>query len=398
MSLHAHTNPEAEAQLAAQKRNSTILSLIIAILFCALLGSLFYMMKILIPVNTPEAMVSYQADVPDQIEPESKKIVQKVQKKPSPPASAAVQIMTTNAPSEISLPTAEVEVDTLSVDFGESESFGDGWGSGSGGSGNGSGAASFTPFGKSDPAGMSGSFYDFKQDNEKKVNKLGRFYIDYGNSASGRVARNGKFKEVFSKVVRRRFNASSMSKYYKSEKSLSFTHLVISEMNADAATKAFDVQNEVQPSGWAIVYEAELNPSEEGYYRFVGRFDDVLLVYVGARLILDGSYSDLGGDMRKGEVVPGQSLINVPMRASRYIRIKKGTKLRIVIGEVPGGLMGGGLFIQKKGETYKKNSDGQPILPPFTTEPLREEDKNRLRDMAYPIEVDKVPVFAPLKK
>ena len=77
---------------------------------------------------------------------------------------------------------------------------------------------------------------------------------------------------------------------------------------------------------------------------------------------------------------------------SEYISIKPGSHIRIVIGETPGGYVGGALLIQEQGKKYREEN-GSLVLPPFATSPLREEDKERLSNMRSPIEVEDVPLF-----
>lgn len=149
MSLHV-TNPELKAKLAAQQRNSTIASFIVGILIMLLLALIFWAFKILIPQHQSEPMVSYVADESPVEEPQKEKVrAANVKKKPSSPSSAAVQVVTASAPSEISLPTPEFEVDTLSVEFGEDDGFGDGWGvDGKSGNASSGGAADFSFMGQ----------------------------------------------------------------------------------------------------------------------------------------------------------------------------------------------------------------------------------------------------------
>ncbi|MDX1679737.1 MAG: prenyltransferase/squalene oxidase repeat-containing protein [Akkermansiaceae bacterium] len=134
MSLHAQLSPEAIARLQAQKRNSTISSLLISILAIVLLFivlGLFLLPKI----DTPNAnLISYayqqEDDRPEKIVPK-----ETVQKKPSSPSASVSRVITSATVSDIAVPVPEVEATTPSLDFGESDDFGSGWGSGTGGNG-----------------------------------------------------------------------------------------------------------------------------------------------------------------------------------------------------------------------------------------------------------------------
>ena len=97
-------------------------------------------------------MVAFQPDMPVAEEITKPKVTTSVQKKPSAPSSSAVKIMSAVATSDFSIPTPEVETDTLSTDFGESEGFGDGWGSGNGFGSGGAGGGQFSFMGQTGKA------------------------------------------------------------------------------------------------------------------------------------------------------------------------------------------------------------------------------------------------------
>ena len=134
MSLHAQLSPEAMARLEAQKRNSTISSLVIAFLVLVLIGlvlGLFLLPKI----QKEEVVIVTYAYEQEKEKPEKKVPKETVQKKPSSPSASVARVITSAAVSEVAIPVPEVEVTTPSLDFGESSDFGSGWGSGTGGNG-----------------------------------------------------------------------------------------------------------------------------------------------------------------------------------------------------------------------------------------------------------------------
>ena len=129
--------------------------------------------------------------------------------------------------------------------------------------------------------------------------------------------------------------------------------------------------------------------------RFTGRFDDILVVYINDKIVFDGSWDEYTGKLALGNELPGPSFFKrTPMvRGDKFIPISKGDRIRILVGEVPGGKVGGGLFVAEEGVKYKKNKAGQDILPPFVTVPLTSEDIKRLEQINYPMELQNVPVF-----
>ena len=77
-----------------------------------------------------------------------------------------------------------------------------------------------------------------------------------------------------------------------------------------------------------------------------------------------------------------------------FVDLNAGDKLRIVVAEVPGGRMGGGLFIEEEGvENPGMKNDGKYRFIPFSTSDLTDEDVELLKAKKMPIETKKVPFF-----
>lgn len=145
MSYHAPINAEAEARYRAQRRSSTIASLIIGLLIIALLGLIFWAIAIPYFVKKTEPIIAYSTPNTSDEVVEKKKIVNNVVKKPSQSSSSsAVKVMTAaTSTSSFSITTPEVATDNMSLDFGTSDGFGQGWGSGAGFGAGGAGSFSF---------------------------------------------------------------------------------------------------------------------------------------------------------------------------------------------------------------------------------------------------------------
>ncbi|MFK7851084.1 MAG: vWA domain-containing protein [Akkermansiaceae bacterium] len=142
MSIHAQLNEEAQAQLARQKRNSTIASGVISILFLAIVGLALGFFLLPNIIKESPTIVTYNAKVTEEDTPEVKKVNTAVQRKPSAPAPTSARVITTTSASATSIPVPDVPVATESVDFGDGEDFGTGWGDGLG-FGGGGGATFF---------------------------------------------------------------------------------------------------------------------------------------------------------------------------------------------------------------------------------------------------------------
>ncbi len=138
MSLHAQINPEAEARLESQRRNSVITSVVIALLVMALV--ILILLFILLPnllIKSP-TIVTYQAGAPEEDTMDQKEVNPQVQRKPSAPSSSTARVIASTTPSPTAVPVPETEAEP-NLDFGSGDDFGQGWGNGGDGGGGGFG-------------------------------------------------------------------------------------------------------------------------------------------------------------------------------------------------------------------------------------------------------------------
>ncbi len=143
MSQHAQLSPEAKAKLDAQKRNSTISSIIIALLICALLVVILYYIALSPLFKNTEEMVTYSAGTESEEKVVKPEMTDQVEKKPSSPSASLAKVIAANTPSPTAIPVTELTVTEPSLDFGDGNDFGDGWGSGGAGGGSGGSGSLF---------------------------------------------------------------------------------------------------------------------------------------------------------------------------------------------------------------------------------------------------------------
>ncbi len=141
MSIHAQLSEEAQAKLNAQKRNSTISSIVISVLAVVMI---FLVLGIfLLPTITKETstIVTYSASLSEETEVTQKKVTNTIQRKPSAPTNSMAKVIAANTSSPTAIPVPDIDVVTPNADFGDGEDFGGGWGeAGDSGSGGGFGA------------------------------------------------------------------------------------------------------------------------------------------------------------------------------------------------------------------------------------------------------------------
>jgi hypothetical protein len=131
MSLHAESTLEAQQRLHAQRRNSSISSIVIAslvvVLITLILGVVllpeFSKNQADITVITPEEKFD-----PDPPLDSPKFVTEKP--KPSSPSSSRLKVLAAATISPVAVPVTDFDVSVPTVEFGDSNGFGDSWGSG----------------------------------------------------------------------------------------------------------------------------------------------------------------------------------------------------------------------------------------------------------------------------
>lgn len=338
----------------------------------------------------------------------SEDLRQRVQLKKKRPAMPMSRLVSTSINAALSLPEAPQDMTDLpGADFSAMSGGGKLMGNagfGTGGAGGGFGgslglgaAKAFTGmtfFGKLGGDGLPGTFYDLKQDPERKK-------LEYLDSEAGYAA-------VINKAATRKFAAASMKDYYKSTQPMSFTFLAIPNISANEGPASFHVEKEVEPRGWFVHYGGMITPPEAGDWRFVGFFDDALIVYINGRPILDASWYpivDHGEKRRDADIrqdFGGPALAgNRHAYVGKWVKLSGSVRIDIVVGERPGGRVGGLLLVQNKKARYGQRADGTPILPVFATTKLDMEDLKRVSNYAngstrFEI-ASETPVFKPYK-
>jgi hypothetical protein len=217
-------------------------------------------------------------------------------------------------------------------------------------------AAEESVFGRNErrAATLIGIFYDLKQTQQREP--IPNFAKTYSTSLDEFLVSG--------------FDEALLNRFFRAATPLYTTQFAIPMMSANGAPKAFGVEGVVKPSYWVIHYKGQIAPPADGTYRFVGNFDDVLIVAINRKVILDGSRPDTRFP-RLGWKEPADKgpkvAINDMSKYGDWIDLKAGqpVDIDILIGERPGGQFHGVVLYQKKGETYPTAPNGQAILPLF---------------------------------
>ena len=264
-----------------------------------------------------------------------------------------------------------------------------------------------------------GYFYDLKQEPDGKLTDIGE--------AARRDSFSRENQLMAAKLIRgfvsSGFNEGRLKNYFKAPKSKYATAFMMPPMQAEAAPKAFGVEDQVQAKYWICHYSGQIAAPETGRYRFNGICDDILIIRAGNKVVLDGCWPELIGESSSwqsrddnsrlfplngnkyrssgnfkeifeqlergggldGDAVFGNVLRSIPgggqfnymsaacrMVIGDWMSLRKGqlVDVDIVIGEIPGGEFNCRILIEQEGVQYKMTqSDAgmRPVLPVFKT-------------------------------
>ena len=267
------------------------------------------------------------------------------------------RIVSTAANASISLPAMEMNASSgpdvmASVMSGLG---GSGLGSGAGASG-GAGMASMplggmTAFGfkGKSKVGLTGYYYDLK------LKADGKTPTDMAYSAIELAAKdhfdlkwqdNGGTKETKRNIEVMRNLAKSwddkvLEEYYRAPDPMTAFQIMIPPCQAADAPKAFGVEKISQPSRWLIHYKGSFTAPKDGKFRFIGIGDDVLVVALNGKVVLDGCLGLYNLDGRIRDTQLGVMIGTAPnvMHQGAWFVLNKGEKIAmdVLIGEGPGG-------------------------------------------------------------
>jgi hypothetical protein len=277
-------------------------------------------------------------------------------------APAQAKRITTTGVSKISLPdmpslpsASELTPNKMGGMGGTGMGFGALGGGGGGGGGTGKG---LTIFGMREGGnGLAGTFYDLKQTRDGKPTEMVLQPNEHGEAFDIDAPVNKAYDRALSSFVSNGMSESSLSKYFRGPQTLYLTQLFIPAISAEEAPKSFNLGSRVKGRRWIIVYRGKVTAPESGRYRFVGFGDDVLVVRLNGRVVLDASFAKPTkngfrppqyGKPETGETVDVTAGIPYPME--------------VLIGERPGGQAAFYLLIEKDGVQM-------PQLPIFKLAP-----------------------------
>ena len=368
-----HNDQALGAPLRSKKKRSAVFIVIVASVLVHVLAGLGLAAVKIIEVLQPEPefeappIVEMKPPPPPPPPPPTTKRSQRSLPRPQPLAVKNAQ--------NTSVPAIEMNAANLTV--GGGRGFGGGLGDIGGAVADSLRITSFG-FDRAMEGTLEGTLYDFKKDEQgQALSNVKRF-------VPGRAGYGVKIRYASDilKSFTGNFRKDALDrKFFKSETLLYGAYFIMPNGRASAAPKAFKAEGVISPELICAAYTGTYRPTKSGRFRLFGKADDVLVVRINGRTVLDGSWyksrfsrwNQQASSKSKDEKNPQSYFGLIPPGVSgNWFDLTEGreTQVEIVIAEVPGGYFGAYLLIEE---------EGQPGKQIFTTRPLSDQDKAFLR-------------------
>lgn len=205
---------------------------------------------------------------------------------------------------------------------------------------------------------LQAKFYDLKQAR--------------GGGPSGPLT-DGDFCEAVKQFVgANNWDPSFLSRYYCASAPLFTPRLYVPVDHSSEGPRAFGVEKEVSPFYWLVHYKGKFRALKKGTYRFVGCGDNVLVVRLNGKNVLDGSGN---GDFALDRSFNGspQELLGAAcapgwqLKSGQWFGAEKNQEfdIEIVTGDAGGGSFSSFLFYEEKGAAYPRRPDGSGFAYPL---------------------------------
>ncbi|CAA6677991.1 MULTISPECIES: hypothetical protein [unclassified Lentimonas] len=365
-----HNEQQLGKQLRSRKKRGTVFLVIVATIVVHVLGLGGLAAIKIIEVFNPEPefeappIVEIEIPPPPPPPPPTTKRTQRSLPRPQPLAA--------QNPQDMSVPA--IVMQESDVSFGRG--MGDGLGELGGGMVDRVNLSSFG-FDRALEGTLKGTLFDFKRDKYAKPVK---------NLPAMKKSTNMPLIPFFQPTVRKfsdRFDLQQLDRnFYKAEQNLYGSYFIIPFGSAAIAPKSFGVEDEIKPTMIGVHYTGSYKPQKTGTFRLVGRADDVLIVRINGKVVLDGSVVVAGNPNYSAWRQSASQFKKDTEAAMTYFGFKKAfyaltgdwfnlregvnTDVEIFISEVPGGDFGAYILIEEQ---------GVPGLKIFSTRPLSDQDK-----------------------
>jgi len=224
----------------------------------------------------------------------------------------------------------------------------------------------------------------------------GTFYsLRYDRRGKKTSIDDPQYKGIIRRFVDLDWNPYVFSPYYRGPQKLYTTQIFIPVVFSEFGPSYFGIPSgpDFDPYLWCVHYKGKIMRKEGGKYRFWGFGDDVLLVRVNGKVVLNASYGLFRSELcewKRHEEDYKYFMGTAEAAVGDWFELEPGVpvEMEVLIGEIPGGEFCAYLVVEDADEDYPVNQQGMPILPVFKTAEIPETVKDKIKYTLIPGEAD----------
>jgi hypothetical protein len=197
--------------------------------------------------------------------------------------------------------------------------------------------------------------------------------------------------EVLRRFTDSGWNPNALAQFYRAPQKLYATQVFIPPVSSAYGPEQFGMGfgREFDPIHWCVHYKGKIAHKEGGRFRFAGMGDDVLLVRLDGKTVLNANWDGPNGTWSKVSAYRNPKdkddlayfMGHGQMAFGEWFDLEPGVPvdMEVLIGEIPGGVYAAMLLVQQEGVDYPEKQDGGPILPIFKTAETPEHVKEQIQ-------------------
>lgn len=232
----------------------------------------------------------------------------------------------------------------------------------SGASGGGMSSSFFGSSSGGPESGLTGVYYDCRRTPAGQVDAEWEKYARMSDTSGW----GGEFGNGYLRFCEKLFDRSGrmvsslQEKMYRAPKQLSNYVILMPVLPSDRAPAAFGVDRVPGRQAWVVQYQARLKPESGSRFRFVGGGDELLIVRVNGRLVLDATWQGIPWqtENRNPTNWKPKETFNGPYsdrwKTGEWFTVNGSFDLEITVGEGWGGAFAGVLTIEESDKNYDK--------------------------------------------
>ena len=215
----------------------------------------------------------------------------------------------------------------------------------------------------------------------------GTFYsLRYDRRGKETSVDDPEYRNTIRRFVEMGWNSYVFAPFYRGPQKLYTTQIFIPTISSEFGASNFGVQSgpDFDPVLWCVHYKGKIMRKDGGRFRFWGFGDDVLLVRVNGKVVLNASWGTDRTevcDWERHEEDYKYFMGHAQAAVGDWFELEPGVpvEMEVLFGEIPGGQFCAYLVVEDEAEDYAENQQGMPILPVFKTAEIPDRIKDKIK-------------------